>query len=420
MRKRYLFLFLPWLLHAQMQMPMPMPGGHDHMNMNMQTGMNPAGMYLMNMASGTSMNPLSYDMPMLMEQVGSWSLMLMGDAFLVDTQQSGPRGGDKLYSVNMFMAAAVHRVGSGSIMFEGMFSLEPATVTNRSYPLLFQTGETAYGRPLVDAQHPHNFFMDLGVQYARPLGHDTWLQLYYAPVGDPALGPVAYPHRASAAELPQAPLSHHWQDSTHIASDVATVALKHSWLRLEASGFFGTEPGENRWTIPWGGMNSYSGRVSAFPRRNWMFQVSAGRLARPERQEPGDVVRTTASAHYTRQTGSGLGWSTSVIWGRNHSTLTHHDLNAWLAESVYPWGKNFVTGRVEYVDKDELLVPGTHRVGAFTAGYTRDFAIWKEVETGIGVNASTYSIASDLKGLYGDRPWGVNVFLRVRLRKNGS
>jgi hypothetical protein len=397
----------------QMPMPMPMGSGHDHMHMSM----NPAGMYLMNMASGTSMNPLSYDMPMLMSTVRSWNLMVMGDAFVVDTQQAGPRGGDKLYSVNSFMGAAVHRVGSGSLMFQAMLSLEPATITDRRYPLLFQTGETAYGRPLIDAQHPHNFFMALGVQYARPLGHDTWLQLYYAPMGDPALGPVAYPHRASAAELPQAPLGHHWQDSTHIASNVATVALKHSWLRFEASGFYGTEPGENRWTIPWGGMNSYSGRLSAFPLRNWMFQVSAGRLTRPEREAPGDVVRSTASAHYTRPLASGGAWSTSAIWGRNHDTLTHHDLNSWLGETVYPVRrKNFLTGRIEYVDKDELSVPGTYRIGEFTAGYTRDIDLWKDVETGVGMNATTYAVPAELKAAYGDRPWGVNVYLRFRLR----
>src|SRR5262249_29392692 len=146
----------------------------------------------------------------------------------------------------------------GSVMFQTMFSLDPATVTNKRYPLLFQTGETANGVPLVDAQHPHDFFMGLGVHYARPLGQNTMLQLYYAPVGDVALGPVAFPHRASAMELPQATLSHHVQDSTHIASNIATVAIRHKWLRLEASGFHGREPDENRWNIDFGAMNSYS------------------------------------------------------------------------------------------------------------------------------------------------------------------
>lgn len=420
------------------QMPMPMsqenPGGQrpDPSPMTGHAGMqmNEAGMYLMNMASGTSLNPQSWTMPMFMPRIGSWNLMFMGQAFIVDTQQSGPRGGDKLYSPNTFMLSAEHRLGKGSLMFQSMFSLEPVTVTNRSYPLLFQTGETAFGRSLVDAQHPHNFFMALGVQYARPLGENTMLQFYYAPVGDPALGPVAFPHRASAAELPEAPLSHHWQDSTHIADNVATIAIRHAWFRFEASGFYGSEPGENRWMIQWASMNSYSGRLSILPSKNWAFQVSAGRLTRPERQAPSDVVRTTASLHYTRPMDSGNAWSTSLIWGRNHDTFTQHNLNSYLAETVYPVGrKNFLTGRIEYVDKDELFAdtPGveerldrtsgsTFRIGAYTAGYTRDIAIFRHVETGIGANATAYTLPSAIERYYGDRPWAVNVYLRLRLK----
>jgi hypothetical protein len=417
--------------HDHMQHDMP---GMDH-NMNMQgmehdMSMNAAGMYLMNMASGTSMNPQSWPMPMLMRQAGSWNLMLMGQAFLVDTQQSGPRGGDKLYSANMLMFAAEHTLGAGSILFESMLSLEPATVTDRRYPELFQTGETAYGRPLVDAQHPHNFFMSIGMHYARPISENTTVQLYYAPVGDPALGPVAYPHRASASELPQAPLGHHWQDSTHIAYNVATVAVQHRWLRLEASGFYGTEPGEDRWTIDWGPMNSYSGRVSVLPGRNWMIQASAGRLARPERQEPGDVIRTTASIEYTRPFAAGNAWSCSLIWGRNHDTFTRHDLNSYLLETVYPIGRrNFLTGRAELVDKDELFADNpefeerltvsagsTFRIGAYTAGYTRDIGRFADIETGLGANVTAYSLPNAIKPVYGDRPWGINVYLRLRLR----
>src|SRR5579863_9541797 len=205
--------------------------------------------YLMNAASGTSRNPESASMPMLMRADGGWLLSLMGQAFVVDTQQSGPRGGDKFYSTNWIMGSAGHALAGGSLLLETMLSLEPATITNRRYPELFQTGETAYGKALVDAQHPHNFIMSLGVHYAHSLDSQTTLEFYVAPVGDPALGPVAFPHRTSAEEIPQAPLSHHWQDSTHISADVATVAVKHSWFRLEASGFHGAEPGENRWTL---------------------------------------------------------------------------------------------------------------------------------------------------------------------------
>ncbi len=388
---------------------------------HMQMGdSNEASGFLMGLASGTSMNPQSWPMPMLMLNRANWNLMLMGQGFLVDTQQSGPRGHDKLYSPNWGMFAASHNLGRGSFMFQMMLSLEPATVTHRSFPELFQTGETAFGKPIVDGQHPHDFIMGLGVHYARPLAEGTILQFYFAPVGDPALGPVAFPHRASAEEFPQATLSHHWQDSTHIANEVLTVGITHKKIRLEASGFYGTEPNENRWNIDYGPMNSWSTRFSVFPNKNWMAQVSVGRLARPERQEPGDVVRSTASIHYTRPM-EGASWSTSLIWGRNHKTIDQHDSNSYLLETVFPIRrKNFLTARLELVDKDELFDEHAEnfRIGAYTFGYTRDIGTFHNAQTGIGANFTTYSTPAAIKPVYGDHPVGFSVFARVRLNPN--
>ncbi len=418
---------------AQTMPDMPDMPQHQHENMQhgaMQMNMNAAGMYLMNMASGTSVNPLSWPMPMIMHRMGSWNLMFMANAFLSDTQQAGPRGAAKLFSTNWLMSSAEHAVGSGSFMIETMLSLEPLTITDRRYPELFQTGETAYSRPLADAQHPHDFVMSVAFEYAYPLSENTMLQLYYAPVGDPALGPVAFPHRASAMELPQAPLGHHWQDSTHIADNVVTVGVQHKWLRLEASGFYGTEPDENRWNIDWGPMNSYSARLWVFPSKNWAAQVSCGRLARPERQEPGDVVRTTASLAYTRAASHRNAWSSSLIWGRNHEILTRRNLNSYLAETLYPIGaKNFLAGRIELVDKDELFADtpdleaqldrtagSTFRIQAYTAGYTRDIGTFKNVETGLGANATAYGVPGALTPYYGRHPWAVDVYMRVRLK----
>jgi len=397
---------------AQMNMPgMKMPATN-------MSGMNMSGMLLMEQASGTSMNPQSWRMPMFMPRAGPWTLMFMGQAFVLDTQQAGPRGADKFYSTNWWMAAATRSVGRGSLMVKAMLSLEPATITNRRYPELFQTGETAYGKPIVDAQHPHNFVMELSVSYERPIGGGASLEIYAAPVGDPALGPVAYPHRASATELPQAPLGHHWQDSTHISYDVVTAAIKRRRLRLEASGFHGAEPGENRWTIGHGPIDSWSTRLSVFPTRNWMAQVSVGRLTHPEVLEPGDVVRSTASIHYSRPM-RGESWSTSLIWGRNHDTFTHRDLHSYLAESVLPVpGRNFLTGRWELVDKDEIVPSGqVFRVSEYIAGFTHDLpnAI-RGLETGIGANATAYGIPDSLRPLYGSHPWGVDVYLRIRLK----
>ena len=408
-------------------MKMPMPSTPSMPSMPSMVDMNPAAMSLMNLSSGTSANPASAPMPMLMTHFGSWNAMFMGAGFIVDTQQSGPRGGDKLYSPNSFMGSLDHRAGAkGAFQMDLMMSLEPATITGERYPLLFQTGETAYGRSLFDAQHPHNFIMALGFHYAYQIAEDTILNLYFAPVGDPALGPVAYPHRASAGELPQATLSHHLQDSTHISDDVITVGISHKKLRLEASGFHGAEPGENRWIIQQGRIDSWSTRLWFFPAKNWAAQVSVGHLTHPEALQPGDQLRSTASLSYSKPM-AGSTWSASVVWGRNHFNETGRNLNGYLAESVVPFSrKNFITGRIELVDKDELfndqpqiaLSANTFRIGAYTLGYTRDISLFSYVETGIGANFSTYSLPDAIKPYYGNRPIGGNIFIRFRIRRN--
>jgi hypothetical protein len=400
---------------------------HDHASMDM------AGMFLMEQSSGTAFQPAAWPMPMVMTSLGKWRLAWMGQAYLVATQQSGPRGQDKLYSSNWGMLAAVHRVGRGSAMLRTMVSLDPLTITSRRYPLLFQTGEAAYGRPIVDGQHPHDFIMELSAQYAHPVGKRGLVSFYYAPVGDAALGPVAYPHRASALELPQATLSHHWQDSTHIANNVLTGGFSFGKVRLEASGFHGREPNENRWNIDFGSMDSWSTRLSVFPSRKWMAQASVGWLTQPEAFHPGDTVRATASLHYVVPRPGKNYWATSFIWGANHRTADSQDTHTVIAETVVPFGrKNFFTGRLEWGQRDELFEndeeageqlerqTGKHAfpVIGYTMGYTRDVELFRNAQTGIGTNLTLYRIDSPLKPFYGDHPWGINVFLRVRLQSS--
>ncbi|MBV9183090.1 MAG: hypothetical protein JO356_17445 [Acidobacteria bacterium] len=411
---------------------------HDRMMqgsaMNMATmhmdGMNTADRFLMNLITGSAVNPSAFAMPMVMKNLGSWQTMFMGQAFLVDTQQSGPRGGDKLFAPNWFMGMAEHSVGERSaFQFQLMMSLDPATVTGRRYPLLFQTGETAFGKPLVDAQHPHDLFMGIAVQYARTLTDTAVLQLSYSPVGDPALGPIAFPHRASAIEIPQATLGHHWQDSTHIANNVVTAGIAYQKIKLEASGFYGREPNENRWNIDFGPMNSWSARLWYFPTANWATQASVGRLANPEASHTGDVVRSTASVHYSHPLHNNF-WSSSLIWGRNHSTSSGRNTNSYALESVLPLTRhNLITGRAELVDKDELFAAdhaledriaarygSTFRIGEYTIGYTHEIPFFRYLGTAIGANVEFYSLPPAIKPYYGNHPIGGNVYVRVRLK----
>jgi hypothetical protein len=425
-------IFISAVSFAQQEEP-PAHEAHDHGHM---AGMDMGGEKAAPMehaASGTSVNPRSSPMGMVHKRLASWNLGFHGVVFLTDAQQTGPRGADKFFAPNWFMGTAEHAAAGGSFEFRTMLSLDPATIANRSYPLLFQTGETAYGKPLVDAQHPHDLIMELSARYTHLLTESTSLLLYFAPVGDPALGPVAFPHRVSAMELPQAALSHHLQDSTHIANEVVTAALVHRRFRIEASGFHGAEPNENRWNIDYGMIDSWAMRLSWTPNDNWVGQVSAGRLNHPEAAEPGDIVRSTASLTYNRPLAGG-NWASSLIWGRNHKTVEQRNLNSYLAESVYQFRhKNYVTGRFELVDKDELFndqpairdhlaetAGSSFRIAAYTLGYTRDFALVSWLDTGLGANVTLYGVPEAIQPYYGAHPAGVLLFFRARLKGSGD
>src|SRR5262245_35618870 len=341
------------------------------------------------LSSGTSVEPktTSEFVPMIHTTIGNWAFMFHGNGFLVDTQQSGPRGSDKFFSTNWFMPMLSRDFGRQTVMFRTMLSLEPATVTQRRYPELFQSGETAYGLPIVDGQHPHDLFMEIAGRYDFRITERTGLYLYGGPVGDPALGPTAYPHRASASENFAATLAHHQQDSTHISNNVITVGFVGGPIQLEASTFRGQEPDENRWNIDGGVPDSFSSRLTVGATKNLVGQFSIGRINNREALEPNlDTLRTTASLQHNTRLSTGH-ISSSLIWGRNKDLSDHgaRIFNAYTAEStVNFFRRNWVWTRIENVDRDRTLLVGEKpavleveedpigRVQAYTFGYERD------------------------------------------------
>jgi hypothetical protein len=386
----------------------------------------------MEQASGTARNPDAAPMSMLMSSEGKWTLALHGQAFLNRASDSGPRGGAETFSTNWVMGTASRSLAGGTLAFRSMLSLEPATIPHRRYPELFQTGETAFGKQIIDGQHPHNFFMELAAEYLHPIGHATGY-LYVAPVGDPAIGPVAFPHRDSAMELPQAPIGHHLEDSTHISYNVITAGAIEGPVTLEASAFHGGEPDERRWRIEGGRINSWAARLRIRPTRNLDVQVSHGWLTKPETIEPGYATRTTASLSYTLQR-SAVAWSSTLAWGHAYKEVHDRELNAWLVESTLRlFSRNHLTIRAESVDKDELfphpilkVVPRpalpvrVFLVKAYTLGYTFDVIRAASSTTGIGANVTRYTFPSILQGFYSPHPHSVIVYLRFRLGANSG
>lgn len=377
--------------------------------------------------AGTSAQPNSTNEPMIMRLKSQWMLMFHGVAFLNALQQSGPRGYDKVFSTNWFMPMAQRQVGHGELTLRTMLSLESATVTQRFYPLLFQQGETAFGKPINDGQHPHDFIMELAALYDLRLGEHALLSFYAAPVGDPAMGPSAYAHRASASEDPVASLGHHLQDSTHIADDVVTGGLAYKNARIEFSGFHGREPDEFRWNIDSGGIDSWSTRFTVQPGQNWSAQYSFAHLSSPEQLHPADdIQRMTASVSYNRPFTKG-NWTSTLLWGRNRVLQSGQIANGYLAESTLQFAeRNRVWTRIENVDRtSELLLrkqaepPGFDeqflaRIQAYTAGYDHDFPMIPGLATALGAQVTLYGKPDFLTPIYGQHPVGVILFLRVR------
>jgi len=381
------------------------------------------------MGSGTSWQPASGPMHMLYKAAGDWLLMFHYDLIAGLNRQGGPRGTTRFDSQNWFMPMAYHRLGRGTLQLRGMFSAEPFTFPPGGSPLLFQTGETYKGQPLIDSQHPHDLFMELSAQYTLPVGErGTWFT-YFGYPGEPALGPVAFMHRMSASENPSATLAHHLQDSTHISFGVLTTGFAYSRFKLEGSVFNGREPDENRYDFDSHKWNSRSARLSFMPNRNWAMQVSYGFLRSPEAQEPeADIRRATASVQYNRPFNRG-NWASAFIWGRNH--VSGHgevrNLNGYTFESTVNFlDRNYLYTRLELVDKDELLrasdrallgITQDHpsfRIGAYTFGGARDLWNTDKLSFAVGSDLTFYSKPAVLDPLYGRRPVSWKLFFRIR------
>lgn len=369
--------------------------------------------------SGTSRLPANETMRhgAMVDLGGDTTLMLHGFVWPVFTDQGGPRGGDKFYVQSMGMATLEKPFEGGKLTLRTMMSLEPA-MRHDGYPNLFATGEVAYGDPLVDRQHPHDLFMELAGRVDFDIGENTTAFLYGGPVGEPALGPSAFMHRGSARYNPEAPITHHWFDSTHITYGVVTAGLGGPQWQLEASAFRGREPDEYRWNIESPKLDSWSVRASFAPSPAWLVQASYGQIDEPEEMHPGqDEHRTTASVHYND--GRGLS-ATAAFSAKNRQPGT--TLTAWLGEVNWDLTDHHTLfGRVENVKNDELFPDHANplhdtpfRVTKFQAGYAYRIPLGP-VNLALGGSLSAFAKPDALDPYYGDSPMGYTVFARFSL-----
>ena len=398
--------------------------------------------------SGTAWLPDASPMEAVHGAAGGWSLMLHGAAFPRYTAQdafgSGGRGDARFGAPNWAMGMAQRPLGAGTrLTLRLMASLDAAVEGGRGYPLLFQSGETFDGERLVDRQHPHDLVSELSATVARRLGDGVSAFAYAAYPGEPALGPAAFMHRPSARFSPDSPLSHHWQDATHIAWGVATAGLVVGPVKLDGSVFTGREPDENRVVPDAPRFDSYSGRVTVNPTARLSLQASAARLREPEAAEPGvDQTRVTASALYAAPLGGG-DLTSALVWGMNRvGEGGHHEgghgggaeaagvddghagtYHSVLGETALRLRRAAVFGRAEWVEKggEEIGLEGalgelTHRVSSASLGAGYEVARPAGLSLLLGGQATAYAVPSALRPLYGDAPVSLQVFLRVSPR----
>jgi Heavy metal binding domain len=395
---------------------------HDMHSMAMASSVNLAEP-MSRESSGSSWVPDSTPMYGKMFMLGDDMLMLHGAIFPRYTNANTRRGDDRIDGPNWFMAMYSHPIGeSAQIGFRGMMSLDLLTERGSGYPLLFQTGETWNGEALHDRQHPHDLFDEISVSYSQRFGRDFSAYLYAGYPGEPALGPPAFMHRLSAMDNPDAPLSHHWQDSTHVTFGVVTLGAVWRDLKIEGSAFKGREPDEARYDFDEPKLDSFSGRLSWNPTRNLALQVSHGYLRSPEELEPdANQHRTTASLIYNRALGPDANWSNSFVWGQNRGS-GGGKTQSFLLESNYQRGRNTFYGRFEHVEKpghelvlDEIDHERIFPINAWTVGYVRDLAHGKGIDVGLGGQVTIHDVPQGLDRYYGDDiPFSFQVFLRIR------
>jgi len=386
-------------------------------------------------SSGTSWEPDSspmYARTKMTSGGGMW--MFMGTAFIRythvgssrDVSVAGDGSGTKFDAPTMFMAMYSHPIGERSQFgFRVMASLDPIIEQGVGYPLLFQSGEEYHGQPLHDRQHPHDLISELAVTFSHKFGDKRSFYLYAGYPGEPALGPPMYLHRTSGSNIPDAPIGHHWEDATHISFGVITGGFSFGKAKIEASTFKGREPNENRYNFDRPRLDSFSGRFSFNPTKNWAMQISHGYLKDPEQAEPDVRIlrRTTASAIYNKKFDDSHDWASTVLWGQNYANRER--TNAFLVESNYDFFKNAVFGRFETVQKSgrDLVLPAAlqhtvFNVQALSVGYVRDLVRGKGIDVGFGGMFTANFNPSALTPFYGGTSHsGWQLFMRFRSRK---
>jgi hypothetical protein len=377
------------------------------MNMKQSSSSDCSSMEVWEISMGMCM-PLSMTgMPMRM-------FMLHGNAFAVETTESGPQGRTDYGGPNMVMTDIGTSVGDSQyINLDFMGTLERWTQPYAGYPELLQIGESnSQGVPFLDAQHPHSSpIMGLTLSDTIRFSEESKnnVKIFFAPRGESTDGPVAFMHRPTGMVNPDAPLGHHvGQDVGHISSTVLGASLLLGDTRIEASTFNGTEPQPDSVDLPMGQLNSMAFRIIKDFSPSFTAMISYADARNSEPNIP-DVYRYSGSIYTTFNVGNEWKFQNAFIIGSTTNYDFASELTSFCEEYLLRKDKLSFWGRIEVLQRTaaELQIATASSqndgewVNALTIGHTRSLIRWSDSEFGIGGSLTLDILPPDFSSAYG-------------------
>ena len=297
-------------------------------------------------------------------------LQFHGNAFAAFVDQNTLRGGSELQSTAWLMSSYTHAIDDAALGARVMLTLDPLTLGDCGYARLAigQLG-VCDDRAFDDRVGAHPFLMDVSAHGTLLLDRAT-LSVRAGLVGEPALGPTSYMHRASAQFDPALPLTSFDLNPAHIANGFATVGVARGRFSLEMSAFNSDHGDDDLYDLDPGAFNSFAARAGVRIGVANHLRISAGRL---------DSVQGGAHAGHSGISGDtrivtlslegensvrGTPVTTTFAWGRQRAGGI--GTNAFLAEALVQHGRHALSLRTESLQSVEqdvsivILPDGSH------------------------------------------------------------
>ncbi len=348
--------------------------------------------------------------------------LFYGFAELAYDHQGGCRGDKKIFAINELLGLTHFSCFRTDLSFHAVLSLEPGTIGESGYPLLFATYQRSDGElALIDRYPARNFFTELACELTVSLYDDSFFFLYAGVPGNPALGPLP-DQRIAAFYILEGALARPWLVTTDTSFGVVTVGYDWGDYLIEVSGFNGTELEKPTWGWREPRIDSASFRFTYAPINALLAQFSIGRLRHHIQHNA--LTRLTASISYTQE--SEYFYTQSMFaWGLDKPCDRKARMSFLLESCFNIQNKHVLFGRFEHTQANELTMKremglkknandlfSVNKVGF---GYLYQFNRTYHVEWSAGISLNVDFPPASLEHVYGRQPFSYFLFLKAEL-----